>query len=398
MSPSSADGRREPDALWVYRVRFSSASELSTGTSPSRRTIHSSRCRTLSGPARRPVTITDRDPRTPPHVDPIHIRHLTCRLPGRPPAPCGMTPDPTPWNVFRRRELLDAGHSRHTIDTAISRGVLTKLGRYWLGTPATPPRMADALRDDARLTCVDALALHGAWIPVVQGRHQVSLRRSTRLSPAGPSSVAPIGSRAVAATVVHHPWLRAWPDHEPLLPVALSLEHAARCLCPDDAAIVFESVAHLGLLPRSDIDGVLAGLPDKLHRAIGPVPSLAMSGTETRVRRFFEKLGCVVAAQWWVEDVGITDMRIGESLIIECDSRAHHFDPEAYARDRRRDRELVARGYRVVRLTWEDVMLRWVSTQEFLRRLIADDVHRRTLGGRGRETHPSLAPGGPTAS
>jgi very-short-patch-repair endonuclease len=44
-------------------------------------------------------------------------------------------------------------------------------------------------------------------------------------------------------------------------------------------------------------------------------------------------------------------------LAIECDSYAFHMDRESFERDRRRDAELQARGWTVLRLTW--AKLRW---------------------------------------
>lgn len=245
-----------------------------------------------------------------------------------------------------------------------------RLGTYWLGTSRTPPTVAAALSQDARLTCVDALRLHGVWVPPTSGRHQT----------------APFGARAAPAVghpgVIAHPRLRTWPDDQPILPVAMAASHAARCLAPLDAAAVLDSIAHQGLLDCPELDAVLHGLPDRTRRLIGPISSRSMSGTETRVRRLFEKRGVEVVAQWWVDGVGYVDLRVGERLIIECDSRAHHAHPAGYATDRLRDRRLVALGYQVVRLTWEDVMLRWDETSQFLLDLVRRRVHRATLAGR----------------
>ena len=88
-------------------------------------------------------------------------------------------------------------------------------------------------------------------------------------------------------------------------------------------------------------------------------------------------------------EVGYTDMLVGEGLIIECDSWEHHGTPAAQAEDRRRDRQLVLRGYRVVRLGFSDVMLRWPATQEFLSDLLAGRLHRVPPGRRGRLIEPS---------
>lgn len=44
-----------------------------------------------------------------------------------------------------------------------------------------------------------------------------------------------------------------------------------------------------------------------------------------------------------------------QRLVVEADGRKYHTNPLAFERDRKRDRELASAGYRVVRLTWEQL-------------------------------------------
>jgi len=60
------------------------------------------------------------------------------------------------------------------------------------------------------------------------------------------------------------------------------------------------------------------------------------------------------------------DLLVGESLIIECDSHAHHTGETNYRGDRRRDLSATADDYRVVRLTWEQCFLTWPTTTSLL--------------------------------
>lgn len=283
-------------------------------------------------------------------------------------------------HVGRRRDLIRAGYTRARIDTLIRRGDLIRLGHEWLGTPQTPPRVAVSLTRGARLTCIDAAALHDAWEVSSPTRHEVRLHGS----PAPPSN----------EPVVEHVGVRAWPDQEPIVPLPLALDHVARCQAPDVAVMVFESVAHRNLLDRTSLDAVLTGLPQKIRRALGPIDGRAMSGPESRVRRFFERRGVAVEPQWFVPGVGFTDMRVGESLIIECDSWTFHGSRETQDDDRRRDHILVLLGYRVVRLSFEDVIVHWERTQRFLGELITRRVHRAPRSRRGALLHPPRAHSG----
>ena len=45
-----------------------------------------------------------------------------------------------------------------------------------------------------------------------------------------------------------------------------------------------------------------------------------------------------------------------EKLIVEVDGYAFHSSARAFARDRRRDAALTVSGYRVLRLTWHDIV------------------------------------------
>lgn len=264
--------------------------------------------------------------------------------------------------VCTRADLIAAGYSPRTIKRAFDAGQLTKLGRFWLGTGATPRTVAAALRRNHRLTCVSALALHGVFVPETPGVHEVG-RQCRCVSPEG---------------VIEHRGLRAWPDTEPILPVRWALGDAARCLDADGAAMVLESALNKRLVDDTDVTLILTALPQRKQLAIGTPDERAMSGPETRVRRFLERRGVAVVPQFPLPDGGFADMLVGEQLLIECDSRAHHTDPRAFAADRRRDQRNVLRGYTVVRLTYQDVMDNWSTTQQLLIALIRRGAHRRT--------------------
>jgi len=45
----------------------------------------------------------------------------------------------------------------------------------------------------------------------------------------------------------------------------------------------------------------------------------------------------------------------GQNLIVEVDGYAFHASRGSFERDRRRDRELMAVGYRVLRFTWREI-------------------------------------------
>lgn len=60
-------------------------------------------------------------------------------------------------------------------------------------------------------------------------------------------------------------------------------------------------------------------------------------------------------------------------LVVELDSRAHHLrDPVAFERDRRRDADLAACGWLVIRITWRRLHDDPAGVETLLRRLLED--------------------------
>ena len=114
-----------------------------------------------------------------------------------------------------------------------------------------------------------------------------------------------------------------------------------------------------------------------MRSAIGTLSAFAESGSETRVRRYLERKGVTVKAQVRIDSIGRVDLVVGNSLIIECDSMAHHGSVEGYHRDRERDANALQLGYRVLRLTWEQIWLRWDETKQLLDQLTSSRFHRR---------------------
>lgn len=267
-------------------------------------------------------------------------------------------------HVRTRHQLEEAGYGRRAIDRLVAAGAIIALGRGWYATADTPPTVLRALRHCQRVTCVDALALYGLWVPPTAGDHRADLRRGR-----GPASDDP-------RVVLHVPMLPRWPDQHPVLPLADSLRHASHCLDPEQTAMVLESGLHLGLIDEQTTHIVTSSLSQRRRDAIFPLRTDAESGTETRVRRGLTRRGVRVRSQVPIEGVGRVDLLAGERPIIECDSVAHHAGVAEFHRDRLRDLAAHSQGYIVVRLTWEQVMLDWPRTLERLLGMIRAGAHR----------------------
>ncbi|MGP9538902.1 endonuclease domain-containing protein [Brachybacterium sp. AOP43-C2-M15] len=268
----------------------------------------------------------------------------------------------------------------------------------WYVTSEAPEDLVALLALGVRPTCLDAAALHGLWIPLGDGVHVYRPRvvdaptPTPRLMPirrhVDPETeeLVPIPEPAVGASrrrpqplVLHAPRMRAWTGVDPVPDIIQTLDHAARCLPAVKAAILFESALHHGKLGRTDMERLLETLPQRYRSPLSRVRSDAQSGTETAVRWWLEERCARVRSQVQLMPHVRVDLLVGTNWVIECDSRRFHDDPDQYRVDRRRDLVLASRGYRVTRLTWEQVFLEWTATERMLTTMLRRREHRRAL-------------------
>ena len=100
------------------------------------------------------------------------------------------------------------------------------------------------------------------------------------------------------------------------------------------------------------------------------------SGLETLARLHLRGHNLQVRSQVQIMGVGRVDLVVGDRLVLELDSRAHHTDHDAYERDRARDLELVRRGYLVVRVTYLQVMTGWANVERAILEITRRGEHR----------------------
>lgn len=161
--------------------------------------------------------------------------------------------------------------------------------------------------------------------------------------------------------------------------LAVTLAHAVRCLPVVKTAILIESALDQGRLSAVGLADLLGALPQRFRIPLSRVRDDAQSGTETAVRWWLEGLRVPVRSQVQLLPTVRVDLLVGTKWVIECDSRRFHDAPEQYREDRRRDLALIARGYTVTRLTWEQVFLEWEQTEQMLLTILHRRDHRRAL-------------------
>lgn len=299
--------------------------------------------------------------------------------------------------VVHRKGLAEVEPDPDRRSALLRSGKIRSVGQ-WYVTEEAPEDLLALLELGVRPTCLDAAALHGLWVPMAVGVHAYRPRRveappdAPRLAQirrrrdAGSGELVPIpvsgaGQPAPAThpLILHAPSLRGWGSQDPVPDIVRTLDHAARCQSTVNAAILIESALNKRCLSTKDLDRLLAGLPQRKRHPLVRVRADAQSGTETAVRWWLEERRVRVRSQaQLLPDVRV-DLLIGTNWVIECDSRRFHDDPAQYREDRRRDLALSSRGYRVTRLTWEQVFLEWPRTSAMLVEMLRRRDHRRLL-------------------
>lgn len=265
--------------------------------------------------------------------------------------------------VARAGAIARAGYNRSEILEAVRVGDLHHVRHGWYALPTADDDVLEAVANGGVLGCVSALRFWGVW---TTGGGPVHVRRSRHgRRQAPPKTVkvcAPTGI-GVAPTLAVDP-----------VPVALLT--AVKCLDDHELISVMDSLMNLRLMSATHLGYLLDQLGAR-HRSLLDRCAWAESGTETLARLRFQAAGIKVRTQVSIPSVGRVDLLVGDRLVVEIDSRAHHTDMTSYQRDRERDQNLAALGYIVVRLTYEQVMFDWDNTLARIMPIVRSDRHRR---------------------
>lgn len=263
--------------------------------------------------------------------------------------------------VLTTAQLVQAGVSRAGLARALEQGRVERVRRGWIGWQPHPAARA-AVEAGGCVSCMTALAHHGAWLPRGVGPH-VRLAKAARDRRArGSRGCRPFGAAPPVAAAVD--------DLETAFRCAL------RCADREQLVAIADSLLHRGLASLAELRAWAAGAPDARRRWLDLLDDRAESGTESMVRLRLRPLGISLRVQVQVWRGRRVDLLIGDRLIIECDSVEHHTDLAAYQRDRRYDRRHVAEGYLVLRLTWQQVHDEWPEIEQQILAIVRRGGHR----------------------
>lgn len=263
--------------------------------------------------------------------------------------------------IVHRQQLLDAGVSQRRLRAALDAGVVERVRRYWVASSSAPPPLVSAARATAVVACVSAARLRGWWIP-------------PELDPRLHLSVRPHAERPRDEVVVH------W--SAPLVPVSPttliesvedSLEHIAGCVPREAALVLWESAARIERWDPVALSRVRWRTPASREVA-AIITGLSDSGLETMFVTRLGPWGLPIHQQVMIAGHPV-DVLIGDRLVVQLDGFAYHSSPADRARDLAHDRELVSRGYTVLRFTYAEVIYGWDRVERAIARAIAQGLH-----------------------
>lgn len=263
------------------------------------------------------------------------------------------------WGVVTRAQLLEAGLSEAVIARMLREGLLVPLhaGVYAVGHAAL---RVEAFWFAAILACGAGTVLSHRSAAELWGLGHVRGRVV--------DVTAPRARRRRAGIVAHQNALDAADVTAargiPVTTVERTLLDLAGVLSTDDLARTVEQAIRLRRYDRARLDQAMARARGR--RELRPLRAVLDDLDPVRARSRFE---LEVRALSLVERAGLPMPRVNEDveghevdfhwprarLVVELDSRTWHTDPTAFEADRRRDADLQAAGWRVVRITWRQL-------------------------------------------
>jgi very-short-patch-repair endonuclease len=260
-------------------------------------------------------------------------------------------------------ELYEDGHTRRGIARAVQGGSIVRVRQGWFALTGIEQPLLEAVRVGGRLTALSALTAQGFWsyptadLHVAVHPHDARLR--TRLD-----RTRRLYESALPATCVH--WRLSGGDSRFMLAPVDCLADVLGCQEPLAVTAVADSV----LFKRPDLRGLwddfVRSAPACHSSFLRAIDGVCESGTESIFWFRTRPLGLQITRQVRIPGVGRVDFRIGPRLVVEVDGATYHTDPEAFERDRHRDAQLSALGYRVLRFSYYQVMYAWPEVEAAL--------------------------------
>lgn len=214
--------------------------------------------------------------------------------------------------------------------------------------PDLDPDIRLAAAVGGRIAGTSALRHHGLWVPPGA--------RSVLHVEVGDEVEARLADTRGRRVMVH--WLPA--HSHPRFGVAAleaTLARAAQDLPLSFAVAVLDSALRATPLTPLELQFLAVGWRPKARAAAALADERSESGTESVLRVLLHEAGIHATPQAPLPtgDFARADLLVGDRLLIECDSEAHHAEPANRRADLRRDESLMALGFIVYRPDYRHV-------------------------------------------
>ncbi len=273
-------------------------------------------------------------------------------------------------SFWTTRELRALGKSDHAIRLAAARGAITPVRRGHWATPDTPEQVLRAARVGGVATATTASRALGLWTPPdPDSSFRRAPGRPDRLHFAVPGTCGrlrdpddpsvPLTARADVAIHWTAPDLLAGTSRSRLADPLLMAAHVFASQPPERALAVLDSALRARHLRQRDLAALAGIIPAHLRTVLQRADPRSDSGVETIVRFLLRARGLHVETLVDLSRIGEVDLLVEGRLIVECDGREFHDEAAAFERDRGRDLSAARLRYRVLRVTWHQVLFRW---------------------------------------
>lgn len=266
------------------------------------------------------------------------------------------------------------GVSGRALERAVRNGEVRRIARGWYATDRVPAAVVTALRSGGWVTCESALRLQGVWVLDGDDVHV---------------GLGGHGRAQRADGCVRH-WSGHAPAGFPMDDVLTALDQLTRCASLVPIVICADSIANLVLAREEAVLTVLRRTVIG-RRAAELFDGSSQSGIETITRVALRRRRVRLRPQAPIAGVGFVDLLVGDRLVVELDGQQWHRG-SGFEEDRRRDLVLIARGYLVVRVSYQQVTKSWVDVERELLTIIRRGDHlwharqRRNVGSSDAST------------
>ncbi|MFP7833686.1 endonuclease domain-containing protein [Marisediminicola sp. LYQ134] len=138
---------------------------------------------------------------------------------------------------------------------------------------------------------------------------------------------------------------------------------------------MLESALHRTHASRDDVSATALRVSTEWRSIARELRSDAESGSESLFRFGMALLGVDARPQVTVPGVGRVDFVIGDRLIVEIDSDAHHGSREQRLRDLGRDAVAAGLGFVALRFDYSHVLNDWGSVESAVLAVVARGEH-----------------------